>query len=114
MLVKFIFACVITIGWMNILHLVTAKKDSSPEIQKLKASCKDTATCPVKYPKDELKERLTPLQYRVTQEKGTERLVFASFLGMLMIKDNNIKDFSKLTLAQMTNFRLSQTERRSR
>ncbi|XP_052285935.1 methionine-R-sulfoxide reductase B3, mitochondrial-like isoform X2 [Dreissena polymorpha] len=59
--------------FMNILHLISSKKEESPKIQKLKESCKDTATCPVSFPKDELRERLTPIQYKVTQEKGTER-----------------------------------------
>lgn len=36
-------------------------------------TCKETAACPVSFPKDELKDRLTPMQYKVTQEKGTER-----------------------------------------
>ncbi|XP_060553716.1 methionine-R-sulfoxide reductase B3-like isoform X1 [Ruditapes philippinarum] len=61
------------ITWMNILHLVSSKKEESPSIQKLKASCKDTATCPVSFPKEDLQDRLTPIQYKVTQEKGTER-----------------------------------------
>ena len=62
--------------WMNILHIVKSKREPSPAVQKLKATCKDTATCPVTYPEDELKEKLTPLQYRVTQERGTERFGF--------------------------------------
>ncbi|KAK3590011.1 hypothetical protein CHS0354_035045 [Potamilus streckersoni] len=61
------------VAWMNILHLVSAKKEESPVIKKLKESCKESGTCPVTYPKEDLKERLTPVQYRVTQEKGTER-----------------------------------------
>ncbi|KAL4220121.1 Peptide methionine sulfoxide reductase B3 [Mactra antiquata] len=66
--------------WMNILHLISSKKEESPSIQKLKASCKDTATCPVSYPKEELKERLTPIQYKVTQESGTERPFSGKFV----------------------------------
>ena len=62
--------------WMNILHIVKSKREPSPAVQKLKATCKETATCPVSYAEDELKDKLTPLQYRVTQERGTERFVF--------------------------------------
>ena len=63
----------IIVIWMNILHLVNSKREPSPAVQKLKATCKDTATCPVTFPEDDLKDRLTPLQYRVTQNRGTER-----------------------------------------
>ncbi|XP_052784079.1 methionine-R-sulfoxide reductase B3-like isoform X2 [Mya arenaria] len=62
-----------TIFWMNILHLISSKQEESPSIQKFKASCTETATCPVSYPREELREKLTPMQYKVTQEKGTER-----------------------------------------
>jgi hypothetical protein len=70
------------ITWMNILHLVSSKKEESPSIQKLKATCKDTATCPVSFPKEDLQDRLTPIQYKVTQEKGTERFLFNLFFKM--------------------------------
>lgn len=47
-------------------------KDSSPElIKELKRSFTKMSDCEER--KDELKKRLTPLQYHVTQEKGTER-----------------------------------------
>ena len=66
--------------WMNILHLVKSKHEPSPAVQKLKSTCKDTATCPVTFPEDDLKDRLTPLQYRVTQNRGTERYEIRIFL----------------------------------
>lgn len=40
----------------------------------LKNSCRDTATCPIAYSEESLRARLTPEQYHVTREKGTERL----------------------------------------
>nr|XP_014340202.1 PREDICTED: methionine-R-sulfoxide reductase B3 [Latimeria chalumnae] len=36
-------------------------------------SCKDKKSCKKVFPQQELKKRLTPMQYHVTQEKGTER-----------------------------------------
>ncbi|XP_054844797.1 methionine-R-sulfoxide reductase B3 isoform X1 [Eublepharis macularius] len=38
----------------------------------LLGSCRDKKTCKVLFSQQELKKRLTPLQYHVTQEKGTE------------------------------------------
>jgi len=65
---------------MNILRLVVADKERkarSPnaEFQKIKAeaACKDKGYVPVHYDKDELRKKLSPVEYFVTQEKGTER-----------------------------------------
>ncbi|CAH1782181.1 unnamed protein product [Owenia fusiformis] len=62
---------------MNLLRLVHPdgkKQKESETFKKLREECKEqTGKCEVKFSKEELKERLTPLQYRVTQEKGTER-----------------------------------------
>ncbi|XP_013379395.1 peptide methionine sulfoxide reductase MsrB-like isoform X1 [Lingula anatina] len=57
---------------MNILRLAAKKEPLTPVLQKAKMSCQDDGSCPKKIDKAELKKRLTPLQYRVTQEKGTE------------------------------------------
>ncbi|VTJ65315.1 Hypothetical predicted protein, partial [Marmota monax] len=35
-------------------------------------SCRDKKNCKVVFSQQELRKRLTPLQYHVTQEKGTE------------------------------------------
>ncbi|KAF2974673.1 hypothetical protein EK904_001540, partial [Melospiza melodia maxima] len=37
-------------------------------------SCRDKKDCKVVFSQEELRKRLTPLQYHVTQEKGTERI----------------------------------------
>ncbi|OWK17050.1 hypothetical protein Celaphus_00011632 [Cervus elaphus hippelaphus] len=39
----------------------------------IKRSCRDKKNCKVVFSQEELRKRLTPLQYHVTQEKGTER-----------------------------------------
>lgn len=74
---------------MNILRLVAEEREKkknpkppSPAFQKLEeaATSKDHGECPIKVPKDELKKKLTPVQYHVTQEKGTERWAFFRFL----------------------------------
>jgi len=64
---------------MNILRLVVADKDRkakspNPEFQKIEeaAACRDEGDHPVHYDKDELRKKLSPVEYFVTQEKGTE------------------------------------------
>ncbi|XP_033761080.1 peptide methionine sulfoxide reductase MsrB-like isoform X1 [Pecten maximus] len=61
--------------WMNIIHLVTSQREASPTLKRLQEECSPpgSSKCPVKVSKTELKERLTPTQYRVTQQRGTER-----------------------------------------
>uniref|UniRef100_A0A5F8G8H0 L-methionine (R)-S-oxide reductase n=1 Tax=Monodelphis domestica TaxID=13616 RepID=A0A5F8G8H0_MONDO len=57
----------------NLLHLVTK---SQPVAQRAcglpSGSCRDRKNCKVVFSQQELRKRLTPLQYHVTQEKGTE------------------------------------------
>ncbi|XP_033968260.1 methionine-R-sulfoxide reductase B3 isoform X1 [Pseudochaenichthys georgianus] len=45
----------------------------------LLGACRTKKTWPVKFPKEELKKRLTPAQYHVTQERGTESAFTGSF-----------------------------------
>lgn len=72
---------------MNILRLVQLEKEkknkpSSPEFKKLEeeaAACaKQPAECPIKFDSEELKNRLSPVEYYVTQQKGTERYCTSS------------------------------------
>lgn len=66
---------------MNILRLVVADKEKksrsqNPEFQKIEeeaAACKNKAKMVAHFDEDELRNRLTPFEYFVTQEKGTER-----------------------------------------
>jgi len=65
---------------MNILRLVVADKEikmrsPNPEFQKIEAAaaCKDKGNAPLHYDKEELRKKLAPVEYFVTQEKGTER-----------------------------------------
>lgn len=71
---------------MNILHYVTKKQEVSPQLKKLKATC-DTEAEKINedgkeaqaigmspgLDKDEIKQRLTPQEYRITQQRGTEK-----------------------------------------
>lgn len=42
-------------------------------------ACRGKSCWPLEFSKEELKKRLTPLQYRVTQERGTERAFTGDF-----------------------------------
>ncbi|KAG8514162.1 Methionine-R-sulfoxide reductase B3 [Galemys pyrenaicus] len=54
------------------LFRIQAKKPSSPISSLFPGSCRDKKNCKVVFSQQELRKRLTPLQYHVTQEKGTE------------------------------------------
>lgn len=76
---------------MNILHYVTKKQEISPKLKKLKSisdaeSQEDDAVDGAEkvldnesgsgvspFDKDELEKRLSPAQFRVTQQLGTEK-----------------------------------------
>ena len=65
---------------MNILHAVSKQQEVSPKLKKLQASCKEDGPPAVQLEKDELRKQLSPMQYLVTQEKGTERCRPARFV----------------------------------
>lgn len=76
------FDLVVIISWMNILHAVTsAKRETAPQIRKLKSSCGGGSECPVSFPKAELKKRLNPIEYHVTQERGTEKAFSGKYVS---------------------------------
>lgn len=76
---------------MNILHYVTKQQEISPKLKKLKSLCDaesgvaetengekksesgSSAGSGSIYAKEELEKRLSPAQYRVTQQLGTEK-----------------------------------------
>uniref|UniRef100_A0A6I8NVX0 Peptide-methionine (R)-S-oxide reductase n=1 Tax=Ornithorhynchus anatinus TaxID=9258 RepID=A0A6I8NVX0_ORNAN len=72
----------------NLLHLVTKSQPGSLQACGLPSgSRRDKRSCKVVFSQEELRKRLTPLQYHVTQEKGTE----SSGLELL----NIFRDFSQ-------------------
>ncbi|XP_007179816.1 methionine-R-sulfoxide reductase B3 [Balaenoptera acutorostrata] len=57
----------------NLLHLVTKSQPVALRACGLPSgSCRDKKSCKVVFSQQELRKRLTPQQYHVTQEKGTE------------------------------------------
>ncbi|KAK7898716.1 hypothetical protein WMY93_019569 [Mugilogobius chulae] len=64
----------------NLLHLVSKGQPVNLRACSLPSGARRTKkTWPVTFSKEELKERLTPMQYHVTQERGTE----SAFTGEL-------------------------------
>lgn len=64
----------------NLLHLVTKGQPVALRACSLPSGARRTKkTWPLSFSKEELKERLTPMQYHVTQERGTE----SAFTGEL-------------------------------
>lgn len=57
----------------NLLHLVSKSQPVALKPCGLPSgTCRSKKTWPVKFTKEELQKRLSPMQYHVTQEKGTE------------------------------------------
>ncbi|KAJ3612384.1 hypothetical protein NHX12_020660 [Muraenolepis orangiensis] len=60
----------------NLLHLISK---SQPVVLRpcglRSGTCRSKKTWPVAFSQEELKKRLTPMQYHITQEKGTERRI---------------------------------------
>ncbi|KAM6425586.1 methionine-R-sulfoxide reductase B3 isoform 6-T6 [Rhynochetos jubatus] len=66
-------ACGLPSAFRNVCHQRRTVTDVSSHDQKEnKRSCRDKKDCKVVFSQEELRKRLTPLQYHVTQEKGTE------------------------------------------
>lgn len=67
------------VGFLTLLSVLgvalgaAVPSDPYAALTVLKQSCRDTNTCPLVYSKESLRARLTPEQYHVTREKGTER-----------------------------------------
>ena len=82
---------------MNILRLVAAEKEKkqqspNPNFRKLEeeAACKEKGECTAKYQTEDLKKRLSTVQYHVTQQKGTERYIY---IFVCMYVCNNSRKF---------------------
>lgn len=70
--------------FLNLLTCISVVMATSNEGQgiddiEIKPSCAEKQDCPVRFEEADLKKRLTELEYQVTQEKGTERLVKIGF-----------------------------------
>ncbi|TDG96948.1 hypothetical protein EPR50_G00234620 [Perca flavescens] len=64
----------------NLLHLITKSQPVALRPCSLPSgACRTKKTWPVSFPQEELKKRLTPTQYHVTQERGTESAFTGGF-----------------------------------
>ncbi|KAI5225181.1 Methionine-R-Sulfoxide Reductase B3 [Manis pentadactyla] len=69
----FVGEAITVMSAFNLLHLVTKSQPVALRACGLPSgSCRDKKNCKVVFSQQELRKRLTPLQYHVTQEKGTE------------------------------------------
>ncbi|KAM5174404.1 LOW QUALITY PROTEIN: methionine-R-sulfoxide reductase B3 [Callospermophilus lateralis] len=70
---RFVGEDITVMSAFNLLHLVTKSQPVALRACGLPSgSCRDKKNCKVVFSQQELRKRLTPLQYHVTQEKGTE------------------------------------------
>ncbi|XP_057614200.1 methionine-R-sulfoxide reductase B3 isoform X1 [Chionomys nivalis] len=70
---RFVAEDITVMSAFNLLHLVTKSQPVALRACGLPSgSCRDKKNCKVAFSQEELRKRLTPLQYHVTQEKGTE------------------------------------------
>ncbi|ELK25747.1 Methionine-R-sulfoxide reductase B3, mitochondrial [Myotis davidii] len=70
---RFVGEDITVMSAFNLLHLVTKSQPVALRACGLPSgSCRDRKNCKVVFSQQELRKRLTPLQYHVTQEKGTE------------------------------------------
>ncbi|XP_019121872.1 methionine-R-sulfoxide reductase B3 isoform X3 [Larimichthys crocea] len=64
----------------NLLHLITKGQPVALKSCSLPSgACRSKKTWPVSFPQEELRKRLTPIQYHVTQERGTESAFTGEF-----------------------------------
>ncbi|XP_040886228.1 methionine-R-sulfoxide reductase B3 isoform X2 [Toxotes jaculatrix] len=64
----------------NLLHLITKSQPVTLRSCSLPSGARRTKkTWPVSFPQEELRKRLTPMQYHVTQERGTESAFTGEF-----------------------------------
>ncbi|XP_042367437.1 methionine-R-sulfoxide reductase B3 isoform X2 [Plectropomus leopardus] len=64
----------------NLLHLITKSQPVALRSCSLPSGARRTKkTWPVSFSQEELRERLTPMQYHVTQERGTESAFTGGF-----------------------------------
>ncbi|XP_028289082.1 methionine-R-sulfoxide reductase B3 isoform X2 [Parambassis ranga] len=63
----------------NLLHLITKSQPVALRPCSLPSGACRTKTWPVKFSKEELRNRLSPMQYHVTQERGTESAFTGEF-----------------------------------
>ena len=70
---RFVAEDITVMSAFNLLHLVTKSQPVALRACGLPSgSCRDKKNCKVAFSQQELRKRLTPLQYHVTQEKVTE------------------------------------------
>lgn len=94
------FSLTKTVSRCNCQHRLSAINFTSQNINTMSDDSKE------KYSKEELKKRLTPMQYHVTQEKGTERYHIHYYHILLMSVTTTNRWRRDYVVQHLNNFRI--------
>lgn len=70
---QYFFAVQVSVASVNVMWWAVPEGTDLHPVQPILGTCRTKTTWPKSFSQEDLRKRLTPMQYHVTQEKGTER-----------------------------------------